>query len=201
MNIRKMNIFTAHCDKYFQQSDCTILHPTEDTTVHIDVLVYPPNGKFPFWKLVTMGVSDYKMPKAKQTLGNRNEYMMFISGQENLRDPDTLSWYREKLLMIATYSMATQTPVSYGHSMEWEPEEQESIVGAFLEMPQIIEDVGMLRCKLGPFRTCICLQAVLLTRDDLQMLLSVGPQQFSSYLYPEDGRPHYLSQRTRTEQF
>lgn len=58
-----------HFDKYFEQSDCVVLHPIVDDGFHVDVLLYEPNEKYPFWKLVSTGASDYEMPKIPNTIG------------------------------------------------------------------------------------------------------------------------------------
>ena len=42
---------------------------------HIDILLYGPTDKFPYWKMVTMGAGDYQMPPAKNTIARRNEYL------------------------------------------------------------------------------------------------------------------------------
>ncbi len=202
MNVRQQDKLIAHFDKYFGQDNANVFHPDEHIKPHIDVLCYPPNEAYPFWKLVTMGASDYKMPKAANSLGDRNEYMMFIDMDENLLRNEVWPWYLMQLMDIAMYSRNTKTPVSYGHSMEWTPEDDSDMAGAFLEMPQIVADSGILRCKLSPFKTATCLQTVLLTKPEIDKLLKIGHQAFSNYLYPEDAGPcHYLSQKHRSEKF
>ncbi len=202
MNVRQMDRFIAHCDRYFQQDDPKIFHSSLPQKPHVDVLCYPPNEAYPFWKLVTMGASDYKMPKASGSLGNRNEYMLFIHMDENLMRNEVWPWYLTQLMDIAMYSCNTGTPVTYGHSMEWEADEESDMAGCFLEMPQILRDVGALRCKLSPFKQTVLLQAVLLTKAEIDRLLTIGPEAFSNYLYPDNAGPcHYLSQRHRSEKF
>ena len=113
-----------------------------------------------------------------------------------------VGWYYGNLMEVALYPMHTGTAVTYGHSMEWGEEEGNDMVGAFLELPQIIEDIGMLRCKLGLTKQTVCLQVVLLTRKEVDMLLEIGPQQFSEYLYPENGEaPHFICERFRSQRF
>ena len=92
MKNKEMEKFINHCDFYFEQSDCTVLHPVIDTGLHIDVLVYKPNTKYPFWKLVTMGASDYKMPAIQNTVGLYNEYMMVVDSDIDLSDKEVLKW-------------------------------------------------------------------------------------------------------------
>lgn len=191
----------AHFDTYFAQSDCTVLHPTVPMDPHIDALVYRPNEKYPYWKLVTMGASDYRMPAPKQALGNRNEYIMFIAPDEDMTDPAVANWYYMQLLEVAFYAISQKSFVTYGHSMEWEPEEAEEMAGAYLEMPQVVEDVGILRCKLGLMKTAVCLQVILLNRQEIAKLLELGAEGFSYWLYPEEGKAHFLCERFRSEKF
>ena len=198
-----MDKLTRHFDKYFDQKDCTVLHPMVDNGFHVDVLLYRPTEKYPFWKLVTLGVSDYKMPKVANTLGRRNEYIMFVDKEENLNDRALLSWYHNKLVKIACYAKVYHTHITYGHSFEWENDDPaDEMLAAFIEFPQIIPDIGILRCKLGLRKTVTCLQTVLLNKTDLAKLMELGPQAFSEYLYPEDDKKqHFLSEKHRSEKF
>ncbi|MBO5222218.1 MAG: suppressor of fused domain protein [Clostridia bacterium] len=203
MKQREMEKLTTHFDTYFSQNDCRVLHPLVDDGFHVDVLIYEPNEKFPFWKLCTMGASDYKMPAEPNSLALNNEYMMFVDASVDLTDTVTLQWYSRKLLLVASFAYENEAFISYGHSFEWQNEDPEDeMIAAFIEFPQIIPDVGVLRCKLGMFKTVACLQVVLLNKADLEKLMEIGPQAFSEYLYPEDdSAPHFLSEQHRSDRF
>lgn len=209
MRVSQMVKLTRHFDTCFEQSDSLVLHSmNKPDPLHIDVLLYPPNQKYAFWKLVTMGASDYRMPPAKPTFSRYNEYIMLVDADEDLNDRETALWYYRKLMMVANYPAQTKTHITYGHSLEWEPEEvfpgqteQDEMIGAFLELPGVIENNGILYCKLGIFKKVACLQVVLLNRAEVDTLLKIGGQQFSEYLCPEEGRPHFLSERRRSEKF
>ena len=203
MKVKEMEALTKHFDKYFEQNDSMVLHPIVDAGFHVDVLVYKPTEKYPFWKLATMGASDYKMPKITNTVGLNNEYVMFVDKDVDLSDKEVIGWYYNKLMLVATFAYYNKTHITYAHSFEWKNEDPEDeMIAAFIEFPQIIEDVGILRCKTGLFKTATCLQVVLLNGGELEMLMKCGRQAFSNYLYPEDsGKAHYLSERHRSEQF
>ena len=204
MKQRKMDKLVKHFDRYFEQSDCLVLHPVVDDGYHIDVLLYKPNGKYPFWKLVTMGASDYKMPPITPTISRYNEYIMFVDESEDLNDKEIANWYRCKLLMVATFARYNHTHITYGHSFEWENDDpDDEMIAAYVEFPQIVENVGILRCKLGMFKTVACLQPVLLNKTELAQLKKIGPEAFSYYLYPEDDdkKQHFLSEKRRSEKF
>lgn len=200
MNQKQMDTLTRHFDTYFHQSDCTVLHPLE-LEPHIDALLYKPNDAYPFWKLVTMGASDYKMPAPKNALGDRNEYMMFIDPDEDMTNQEVSNWYFDKLLEIAFYAITSKSFITYGHSVEWAPNDEEEMVAAYLDMPQIIKDVGILRCKLGLMKTAACLQVITLNREETNKLLQIGPEQFSYFLYPDEGKSHFLCERSRSHKF
>ncbi|MBQ7343169.1 MAG: suppressor of fused domain protein [Clostridia bacterium] len=203
MKVKEMEALTKHFDKYFEQSDSMVLHPIVDAGFHVDVLVYKPTEKYPFWKLATMGASDYKMPKIQNTVGSNNEYVMFVDKEEDLSDKETLVWYYNKLMLVATFAYYNKTHITYSHSFEWKNEDpDDEMIAAFIEFPQVIEDAGILRCKTGLFKTATCLQVVLLNGGELEMLIKGGRQAFSNYLYPEDGgKAHFLSERRRSEKF
>lgn len=204
MNQREMEKISGHFDLYFEQDDCTVLHPVASDGLHVDVLVYEPNGKYPFWKLVTMGASDYKMPDGSNRVSRYNEYIMFVDADENLKDEEVIKWYRNKLVMIASFACQAKKLVTVGHVLDWDKENPaEEMVAAFIDFPQIIEDVGILRCKTGLFKTVACLQAVLLNEAELETLKKIGPYEFSCYLYPEDvdQKQHFLSERHRSGKF
>lgn len=203
MKSKEMRKFIKHCDKYFEQSDCTVLHPTNAQNQHIDVLLYRPSKKYPFWKLVTMGASDYKMPPISNTISLRNEYIMFVDPLEDLEDKETGLWYYNKLLLIANFAYCHRTHITYAHSIQWQNEDvNEEMIAAFIEFPMVIETADILRCKLNFWKPVACLQVVLLNESDLESLKEIGPQAFSEYLYPEcGGVNHFISQRHRSEKF
>ncbi len=204
MKEKEMEKLMNHFDMYFGQNDSLVLHPIIVTKPHVDILLYKPNEKFPFWKMVTMGASDYKMPEIRNTLGRFNEFIMFIDRDVDLTDNEILGWYADKLMLVSTYAYYNKTHITFGHSIEWKNEDpDDEMIAAFIELPQVIENVGVLRCELGKSKTVVCLQAVLLNKADLDKLMDIGPQAFSDYLYPEecDKKQHFLSEKHRSEKF
>ena len=204
MKTKEMDKLMKHFDAYFVQGNALVMHPVVDAMpLHIDVLVYKPNEKYPFWKLVTMGVSDYKMPPVENTIGLKNEYIMFVDQEIDLMNKEVFQWYYERLLFISTFAYFNKTNITYGHSFEWENEDPaEEMVAAFIDFPQIIPNPAIVQCKLGLFKTVACLQVVLLNEAELEKLMEIGPVAFSEYLYPEDGsEAHFITERHRSEKF
>ena len=203
MEKKEMDKIIEHFNQYFEQTDPKILHPIVDGGYHVDVLFYKPNEKYPFWKLVTMGASDYTMPPVQHTISQHNEYIMFVSADENLDNQEISVWYFNKLVMIASFAYYNKCHITYGHSFEWRNDDSDDeMIAAFIELPQIIGTVEILRCRIGLQKNVACLQVVLLNRDDLKKLMEIGPQAFSEYLYPEDGKEqHFLCERHRSDNF
>ncbi len=203
MKPQELEKLTAHYDKYFEQDNCTVLHLIANIKPHVDVLVYPPNDKYPFWKLATAGASDVKMNIKTVGFPPRNEYMMFVPSDLDLTNKDTVMFFQSMLMEIAYYPVMNKTPITYGHSLEWGKNDNSDMEGAYIEFPQIIADPSILTCKLGMFKECTCLQVVLLTRADIERLLEIGSEAFSNYLYPEEdgAQNHFLSEQYRTDKF
>ena len=193
----------CHIDHYFEQDECIVLHQIDQSSdSHIDILKYKPTDKYPFWKLVAMGASNFRMPKVEKTLGDRNEYIMFICSNIDLDNEEILRWYYNKLLTVANYSIENNVHLTYGHSIEFEKEEDSDIVCAYIDMPVAVDDPHILRCKLSFFKKTTCLEVVLLTKYDMDVLFEIGSKRFSmEYLSPEDRKPHYLSEKNRTIEF
>lgn len=198
MKKREMKLLTEHFDKYLEGNDCTVMHSPVENGLHVDVLIYKPNEKYPFWKLVTMGASDYKMPEIPRMISRYNEYMMFVDANVDLNNKKIASWYYNKLLTIAGFAYYNRTAVSYLHSLEWagaDPSDESR--GAFILFPEFIESTGVLRCKLGFRKMVACFQAILLNEETLELLKQIGPSNFSEYIYSHDEEveDHFLPEQ------
>lgn len=189
-----MDRFIDHLDRYFEQSEPTVFHNDGMKNPHIDILCYKPTIKYPFYKLVTMGASDYKLSK-KDTIGRYNEYMIFVDKEIT---NDEMIWYLDLLLMIALFPFETHESLSYGHSLELPEDKLGNMKGAIITMPMIIEDAGILNCKLG-FKKVKCLQIITLTEEELDYKLKYGFEAIEIKFYPEDEKEaHYLTERVRS---
>ena len=199
MRKHEMDRWADHCGYYFgqdPQTECMVLHPVNHRAFHIDLLLFPPCPALPFWKLCTMGASDYKLPL---TFCPRNEFFLFIPESEDLKDQASAMWYCDVLLTTALYPWENHMALSCGHSIVWGTQPGTNMVSAYLDLPFPIPGSGFFRCKLGPVKAINCLQVTLLTRRETDYLVRVGPDAFTDFLYPEKGMPHFLSQRFRKD--
>ena len=91
MNFNKNNrnkaLYEHYC-KIFRNEPVFIMklkNNLDKEELKINTLVFAPTSELPFWKLCTIGASDYLMPKREIGFGRfanrRNEYMMFISSE------------------------------------------------------------------------------------------------------------------------
>ena len=194
MKNKEMNKLIKHFEYYFKQTCKNIYHDDVSGGIHIDILLFEPNDQYPFYKLVTMGASDYAMPKVNSTLPNRNEYIIFLSKDVEVNSED-FNWYINFISYVSRYAFYENANISVGHSIELEPNSHSSFKNAFILFPQIIEDSWILRCQLGLFKTCACLQVMPITEIDNAKNLSIGPEEFHNYFYPEEGEPIFLANR------
>ena len=96
MNLKEQDKFIKSIETLFNQKCDYIFHDMAEDWLHIDVLHLGPTEKFPFNKLITMGESDFKMPK-KNYLGiKRNEYMIFYDKNIYVKDIMTILNIKEK---------------------------------------------------------------------------------------------------------
>ena len=193
LRVKNMDKFIDHLDYYFEQQEPMVYHK-DGMKPHIDILCYKPTIKYPFYKLVTMGASDYKLSK-KNTIGRFNEYMCFVDKETT---DDEMNWYLELLAMIALFPFETGESLSYGHSIELPNDFDKNMKGAIFTLPMIIENPGILDCKLG-FKHVKCLQIIPLTKDELDFKLKHGFAAIEVKFYPDDrANYHYLTERVRS---
>ena len=192
MKARHMDKFIDHLNYYFEQEDPGVYH-RDGMKPHIDILRYPPNDKYPFWKLVTMGASDCKLSK-KGTIGRFNEYMLFVDEQVRTTE---LNWYLDLLVMIALFPFDTGESISYRHSLEFPADENEEMKGVVILLPQVIKNTGILHCKLG-FKDVVCLQVMPITESEMKEKLMHGTKVLEDKFYPENGEYHFLAEQKRS---
>ena len=201
MRRAEMDRWAAHCSRCFHaddEKDCIVFHPRNHRKLHIDMLLFPPNKAYPFYKLCTMGASDYKLPL---TLCHRNEFVMFLSEQEALSQQQTLEFFCDVLLTVALYPAENHFTLNFGHSIVWGKQAGTDMEAAFLDLPYPIQDPGFAKCRLSPVKETRCLQVTLLTREETEQMRTLGPEKFYDFLYPSQGKAHFLSQRFRDSLF
>lgn len=194
-----------HLDTYFEQSHWKVLTPAEETTPHIELLVYAPNEKYPFWKLVTMGASSHSMPelnpKKNPYVPMRNEYMMFLDPSVDFsEDSEEWIWYAKYLMDTALYPVLSGKPLTWGSALKL-TDRQEEMEGVVILYPQAIQDTRIIKVQIGLFRPCACLQVMPVTGEELELWKTEGAKALSRRFYPEepDEPMHPLARKSRKQ--
>lgn len=192
MKLAQAEKIKKHYEKYFNQNDAVVFHPETNSQYSLDLLLFAPTKTFPFWKLATVGSSDYAM-NGKHYLGNRNEYMMFIDPSVDMKDDTIASRYMDFLVSTALFPLVNNTSITYGHSIDFADKNDPTIKAVFIDMPFAVNNMDFLNCKYSLFRKAVFLQVVPLDQPALDLLLKLGNEQFSyTYAYPDKGEPHWL---------
>lgn len=164
MNLKEQDKFIKSIEALFNQKCDYIFHDIAEDWPHIDVLHLGPNDDFPFNKLITMGESDFKMPK-KNYLGiKRNEYMIFYDKNiDVLKNKDDFEFFMNALFLpgicvrdqnefIEPYHDVTS---DFGNTFE-----NSNMVSSLLIFPQVMKKTSEIVIKLGAFKKCMCLQVM-----------------------------------------
>ena len=187
MNKIRFYKIVNHYNKYFEQEAEGMLEYCGDNNekMPIDVIIYKPTKKYPFWKLATVGASDYKMPKHKPAIARRNEYVMFLDKYINISpDSKEYDWYYRFLMLTAYSARDLGEFISYGHTIEL-TNSQENWPISLLLMPEAIQDSRILRCKLGLFDKCAILQVMPISQKEYDE----GFEKIENNIYGENCKP------------
>lgn len=199
MNKKNINKLAAHFDRYFNQISEKVIYSELDTGYVIDVMVYEPTDELPFYKLVTVGASDYKCKfRANSILTPYNEYMMFVSKDVDLLEDDNWSWYYNKLMLAALYPKETDSFLTYQSMVNLGEDKESDMTGVYITFPQIINEAGILHAKLGILKKVTCLQVMPITKKEQEIYAHVGADALEDKFYPDNGQSIFLAEKFRT---
>lgn len=206
MNTDAMEKLIAHFERCFGQETDTVLHSTAGTDPHIDVLVFAPTQKYPFWKLCTMGASDCKMPKREgvrygKTASPYNEYVMFLDPSLRVeKDSDDWKWYWKVLMETALFPFRSGEALVATDTVDLGLDGP--MKGVVLLFPEAVEDTSVLRCRLGLGKTAVCLQVMPVTSEEMDERLRRGDEGgdwlYERFYAHDPGTPdRFLAQTVR----
>ena len=181
-----------HYKTFFSTNeDPIVFRADEKTSLPIQILLFPATDSRPFQVLSTIGASAYRMPGNAKPLSVFNEYLMFLPSGVRL-DEIHNQWYFHFLSYIATYSHQNHSLISYCHTLDYSPRENEAkpfnMTAGYLMFPQAIDDVGILELKI-PFGPVITfLQAMPVTKKELDAKRRNGPEYLVDYFYSSKDR-------------
>ena len=143
----------------------------------ITTLVFEPTQDMPFWKLCTIGASDYLMPERDIGWGRkanqRNEYMMLI-GPEVEISQEKAEWLSLNSLLWTTAEYAFNAKENITVSDTINMQIKGKYCGTVLLLPEIFKSPGIVKCFVSKHKFISILQVMPITRELLNKKLKKG---------------------------
>jgi hypothetical protein len=173
---------SAHVEQHLGPIE-TVFHEIVSDTVHIDILVVKPTESFPYWRLVTSGMSDLAMKVPDGVDAPRHlELMVTLPADWRMGEADFRSeawyWPLRLLKILARLPHKFDTWLGFGHTMpNGDPEEpyaaNTKLSGVMLVPPATVDD-GFLRLVIDEHKTIGFLSLVPLYKEEMALKLRDG---------------------------
>ena len=164
----------------------------------ITTFVFRPTGEMPFWKLCTIGASDYLMPKRDIGWGRkanrRNEYMMRISPEVDIRNPADdegapTEWLFLNSLLWSTAEYAFNEKDNITVSDTIDMGIKGKYCGTVLLLPEVFKSPSVVKCYVSEHKYISIFQVMPITRELLSKKLKKGTNGIywlMEYFYTHD---------------
>ncbi len=134
----------------------------------VTTLVFEPTEDMPFWKLCTIGASDYLMPERDIGWGRkanqRNEYMMFIDPEVEISQEKT-EWLSLNSLLSATAEYAFNAKENITASDTIDMQIKGKYCGTVLLLPEIFKSPSIVKCFVSQHKFISIFQVMPITRE------------------------------------
>jgi hypothetical protein len=176
---------SAHIEQHLGNVE-TVFHELVSDTVHIDVHVVKADDDFPFWRLVTSGMSDLPMTTPADTdVARYVELMVTLPGdwkldQESLEDP---SWYWPVRLVkyLARFPHKHATWLGWGHTVPngdpAEPYAPNTRLSGAIILPSVSVPDEFNRLTIDAAKTIHFLAVVPLYEEEMNFKLRSGTDE------------------------
>lgn len=165
----------------------------------ITTLVFRPMDDMPFWKLCTIGASDYLMPERDIGCGRkanrRNEYMMLVSPEVEVSESATEWLFLNSLLWsTAEYAYNEKDTITVSDTIDMGIKGK--YCGTVLLLPEIFKTPDIVKCYYTKYKYVSIFQVMPITRKLLSEKLKRGTDGIywlMEYFYTHDedtGSPH-----------
>lgn len=140
----------------------------------ITTFVFKPTEEMPFWKLCTIGASDYLMPERDIGWGRkanrRNEYVMFISKEVEISE-STTEWLSLNSLLWATaeYAFNEKDNLTVSDSIDMGIDGK--YCGTVLLLPEILKTPKIVKCYISKHKYISIFQVMPITKEQLSQKL------------------------------
>lgn len=143
----------------------------------ITTLVFKPTEEQPFWKLCTIGASDYLMPERDIGWGRkanrRNEYMMLIAPEVDVSE-DSIEWLLLNSLLWSTaeYAYSEKDCLTVSDTIDMKADGK--YCGTVLLLPEAFKSPSIVKCYISKHKYIIVFQVMPITRELLSKKLKKG---------------------------
>ena len=114
--------------------------------------VFRPTKKMPFWKLCTIGASDYLMPERDIGWGRkanrRNEYMMLVSPEVEIKE-SSKDWLSLNSLLWATAQYPFNAKENLTVSDTIDMKLKGKYCGTVLLLPEVFKSPSIVKCYIS----------------------------------------------------
>lgn len=143
----------------------------------ITTLVFEPSKDMPFWKLCTIGASDYLMPERNIGWGKkanrRNEYMMLISPDVKV-DESATEWLVLNSLLWSTaeYAFNEKDNITVSDTIDFELKGK--YCWTVLLLPEVFKSPNIVKCFISKHKYISIFQVMPITKEQLSKKLKKG---------------------------
>lgn len=140
----------------------------------ITTFVFRPTDEMPFWKLCTIGASDYLMPERDIGWGRkanrRNEYMMLIAPEVKVSEEETEWLFLNSLLWsTAEYAFAEQDTITVSDTIDMGLDGK--YCGTVLLLPEVFKSPSIVKCYVSEHKYISIFQVMPITKELLSKKL------------------------------
>lgn len=132
--------------------------------------VFRPTKKMPFWKLCTIGASDYLMPERDIGWGRkanrRNEYMMLVSPEVEIKE-SSKDWFSLNSLLWATAQYPFNVRENLTVSDTIDMKLKGKYCGTVLLLPEAFKSPSIVKCYISKHKFISIFQVMPITREQL----------------------------------
>lgn len=143
----------------------------------ITTYVFKPTDEMPFWKLCTIGASDYHMPERdigwSRKANRRNEYMMLVAPEVNVDESATEWLFLNSLLWsTAEYAFNEKDNITVSDTLDMGIDGK--YCGTVLLLPEVFKSPSIVKCYVSEHKYISIFQVMPLTRELLSKKLKKG---------------------------
>ncbi len=171
----------------------------------ITTLVFEPTQDLPFWKLCTIGASDYLMPKRDIGWGRkanqRNEYMMLIDPEVEISQEKT-EWLSLNSLLWATAEYAFNAKENLTVSDTIDMQIKGKYCGTVLLLPEVFKSPSVVKCFISKHKYISIFQVMPISRELLNKKLKKGTNGIywlMEQFYTHDDDYHLIASKPLTK--